>query len=311
MKLLLTALVFGVWIIFFECLNPLFSMFFSDQSAATFHYSKNVLNLEETSTIEVLVIGDSRSKAAWIPDPQRSWYNVSAGGSTPIDGAKFLNNVLDMGVVPKTVLVSYSAFHLNSIGENYWKRSVNYRTVNFLEHLYLKFLAFQLGDMHFLRQNEFLANYFPGSKAEVFINSMNKVRYHKNKVALEKLKETNGHLYYGRDKGNSEMFNEVYLKEFKPNVTISAVLKNLISRLKSKGVKVAWAYTPINNSSCHKVASEFKRQFTNFVDELNIIVLNQLECMPDREFGDKWHLFSGAPDFTARINEKAKSVNLL
>ena len=60
------------------------------------YHIKEVVNSTYNENIELIVIGDSRAKAAFIPSelPEINSFNLSLGGATPVEGYYILKKYL-------------------------------------------------------------------------------------------------------------------------------------------------------------------------------------------------------------------------
>lgn len=285
--------------------TPYLSMHWGNVEAPMWRHVTTFPGENAGESFDVIMIGDSRSKAAWFPDKTKSHVNLSLGGGTPIEAYKLLKMLYDKDIKIKKLLLSFSPYHL--MKENsYFERTVNFQFISIWEHLYLRYQSYIMDDYGVLREKASYWDYaLPGGKVDQIAASFDGKRSKLNHALLEMLTENRGHTFYGRAEGSSQLFEEFLLQpmkfEFSP--VLDMLLTKTIELAQSKNTEVYWVYTPFNASSCKMLPKPYIEAYTSYLRDLKIRKLNQFGCFPDEMFGDPSHLFKGAPYFTQALNQ--------
>lgn len=309
-------------------LTALFGVFFAFYGFAFFgkmHYMSvefptylhTKLTTQSAQKIDILVLGDSRAKAGFIPQGANH-LNLAIGGSTPFDGYHTLKRFLAHNAPPKALILSYIPAHYFGIG-TFWDRAVKFGFIDFIEFSELLNNARNLGECalfgkcykikffyYHLNYENFNAEIFNTFKQKTWQES----RFMANKKAWEYLEAKRGHFFYGRANGTSGEFMEVAMKSFAPNALHKFYLQKIANLAKAHNIAVFHYQMPFNKSSFNALDLGFVREYNVFLDSMEanygIVALNRIWEMPDSAFGDPSHLFSGAEEVTRDILEKLR-----
>lgn len=280
----------------------------------------------QSNNADIVVIGNSRGKAGFIPDEFKGYssINLSVGGSTPIIGYYTLKRYFQHNKPPKLVILSYSADYFMDPAEFFWQGAVKTKFLDFNEIFEILKEARELNDCKPFKNSgggcsDFdVYKYFLDLRnfgAELSAVDITLRRYRANVKMLKELEESRGHLYYGRANGAYGNFSEVSFKEFKISPTVSHYLHAISTLAKQYNVKVVSYVMPYNETSSININNTFLQQYTHFYDtmqkEYGILSLNKPYSMPNEDFGDGSHLYAGAKEATHEIYNRLKEAELI
>ena len=283
-------------------------------------YKDVQIKTAQTHNAEILIIGDSRAKAGFIPQND-SHLNLAIGGTTPLSGYYTLKRYLAHNAPPKMLILSYMSLHYSGVG-TFWDRAIKFDYLGFMDFVWIMKNARNLGQCgifgnnkkrckwyYFFRYKTKLKNF----NAEIY-NALvdykhNHSRYKNNKHIMDSLAKNGGHFFYGRAKESKELNSEVEFKAFAINPLIDLYLHKIADLAKAHNIIVFHYQMPFNQSSFDSLHLRFANEYNAFLDSMNdkygIISLNHIWALPNSDFGDPSHLFNGAPKTTKDILEKA------
>ncbi|WP_334084953.1 hypothetical protein [Helicobacter typhlonius] len=269
---------------------------------------------------DILIIGDSRAKAGFIPQ-DNTQINLAIGGTTPIVGYYTLKRYLSHNKAPKIIILSYVSLHYSHIG-TFWERAIKFDFLDIDDFKEVARNAKTLNECKTLEKCEIL-DFFAykininNFNAEIF-NAFNELikgrsRYKVNLKTMQNLEQNGGHFFYGKNLGTSSHNWKVSHKDFMPNPLISLYLYKIAELAKANNIQIFHYQMPFNQSSFNHLNEKFMNDYNAFLntmqDTYHIISLNKIWALPDSDFGDADHLYQGSPKTTKDILDKIKIYN--
>lgn len=268
--------------------------------------AKQMAEASSTTRDDLLVIGDSRAKAGYIPSlADRKSLNLALTGQSPIEGYYLLLDYLKGHPAPTNLLVSYAPYHICLV-DVFWEMTVKYGFLAYGEYQDVwemsRLMADKtLGERNLRWQYFFLPNKYWGSVR----HALKERRWRTNEETYRTLLDSNGHFYYGKKSGSLDLNEEAELGRFVPSRLLDLYLNMLIDLAQSRGIQVFWYTMPFNNESCKKLPDSFMRDYDAYLSTLEskkgIKVIEKITCLPNTLFGDKSHLYLGARANTLAI----------
>ncbi len=269
---------------------------------------KENMNTSHDKYYDLLCIGDSRAKAAIIPNLLNNFntLNLSIGGASPIEGYFTLKKYLENNKKPKYILFSYAPYHLQHLSP-FWERTVYFDFITYNEYSNVRNtgikMNYPLGDKSFISYKINPVNYLITYKKSLFVSdNIQNV----NDIISNELKLTSGHYFFGRELGSSNLTAETLELGFKANPLVEKYLYKLLQLAVKNDIKIYWYTMPFNNASFNKLKNNFKVEYNEYINNLSkqypLIVLNKIYSLDNSYFGDESHLFSGSKVLTKKIN---------
>lgn len=110
-----------IWIALYAKKNL---MAFSDEEAPYYIWNRDFCSTTQEKEYDVVILGDSVSNAAYMPEIlSDSTVNLALGGTTPMENYYTMKEYLENNTAPQTVYISFMDSHLQR-AECYWKRSM-------------------------------------------------------------------------------------------------------------------------------------------------------------------------------------------
>ncbi len=285
-------------------------MYYMNGEYPMWQHTKKLINSNQHIPYDLIIIGDSRAKAGFIPSQNKKIHslNLSIGGSTPIEGYYTLKKYLENNTKPDKILLSYSPIYLSS-QDTYWQRTVKFNYLSFMDYVEVEFRSHYLENFASLSDSNNVSTFLSFYNLEKYIPeikmgfSIN--RYNLNKRISKYLEQSGGHIYFGNSSHSSGLNREAKRKKFKVSILTDYYLKRLLELAKKNNINIYYYTMPFNKSSYMKTIDEYKNDYNKYVDsiarEYNMQVCNQLFYLTDDNFGDPSHLYKGAKDNTLKI----------
>lgn len=281
-------------------------MMILDREYSMWLYVKEVANSASRNRQDLIVIGDSRAKAGYVPNlTNRRTINLSLAGQTPLEGYYLLLNYLKNNPVPDKLVVSYSPFHL-SVADVFWEMTVKYGFLNYKEYNEVLETSYRLGDK-ILGDKDMRWQYLflPNMYWDSVRKAIKEKRWNTNEETYTNVVNSNGHYYYGKGSGATDLNQEIGLGKFVKSRMLDFYLIKLIDLAQSRNIDVFWYTMPFSEISCKNLPASFKRDFEDYVSDLEskrgIKVIEKISCLPNKLFGDNNHVYLGARTTTLAI----------
>lgn len=277
-----------------------------DREYSMWLYVKHVIHSVSQHPQDLIVIGDSRAKAGYIPKlTDRKTINLSLAGQTPIEGYYVLSNYLQNNPAPARLVVSYAPFHL-SVADGFWEMTVKYNFLSFAEYNEVWETSFRLEDKVLGEKDKIWQYLFlPSTYWDSMRRAIKEPRWHTNQETYTQVLGSSGHYYYGKEPGATDLNQEIQKGTFSKSRMLEFYVMKLISLAQSRNIEVFWYTMPFSEISCKSLPDSFKKEFEEYIanlkSKMGIKVINMISCLPDHLFGDSNHVYLGARTTTFAI----------
>lgn len=284
-----------------------FKMLYMNREYPMMVHIKKFLNSNHNLNTDIILIGDSRAKAGWIPNNAVSGKNVSLtiSGSTPIEGYYILKNLILNNNIPDNLILSYSPY-LIAGHSSYWTSTVKFDFLKSEEYIEIEAQAQILNDHSTLGEGiTYTDYYYPVHYRNNFLKGISKLRWRQNKKILDHIELSNGHYFYGKEDFADWLNDEASLRLFKPSILINYYFDELLKLAKKKEIRTYFYTMPFNEASYIASTEVFKVEFNKYIEnktkKFNVHNCNHLYWLPNYDFGDASHLYKGAKNVTKDV----------
>lgn len=277
-----------------------------DREYSMWLYVKKVTHSASQSHQDLIVVGDSRAKAGYIPNlTNRRTLNLAFAGQTPIEGYYLLSHYLKNNPAPNYLVVSYAPFHL-SVADAFWEMTVKYGFLDSDEYNEVLETSSRLKDTILGEKDKRWQYLFlPNTYWESMRRAIKEHRWRTNEETYASVVNSRGHYYYGKESGTTEPNQEIKLGTFVISRLLDLYLMKLIDLAHSRHIAVFWYTMPFSETSCKKLSVSYKRDFERYLFNLEsrtgIEVIERIACLSDSLFGDSNHVYLGAHTTTLAI----------
>ena len=265
---------------------------------------------------EIIFLGDSRMKAAIIPEEiAQNVYNLAIGGGTAIEMYYALKTYLKNHPAPEKIFLGFGAFHYTQ-NECFENRTLYFHYLSPKEEKEAQEVKFNDGAPLSQREKANLLSLirrydirFPNLYASAVFHSFFR-RTKLNRQNYSDVAFSKGQMFFGKSEKSSALNGEAKEKSFEPLYSIRFYLDKIILICRENNIPLYIIQLPMNEASFNAVqTSGYAEQFAAFMRGIEkkyaIFVETQIPCYPSEFFGDPSHLNSlGAHRFSAEIKEK-------
>ncbi len=317
----LLALLPAIALILYTAFFPLCYM---DEEYPSWKYTADkqkgrIMGEKAESGGEVLILGDSRAMADLSPVYMgENFYNLAAGGATPIEMYYTLKDCLKSGGTPECVIIMFAPFHYSYI-DNFWTRSVYFHHLSFLEAVKVladgrKYSSQALNDgEHDLFDLVSLYLDLPGSYMPALINARFAGRYTINRKKYDDLIKERGHGLFGIEDGSSDLNYESNYESLDKEGDFR-LLDNYMGKLlvlcRENGIRTILVQPPMNEASYYRLHADYISQYTDYIESMSELYPEAeidplIPCYKNELFGDSSHLNeAGSKEYTKEFMEK-------
>jgi hypothetical protein len=270
-------------------------------------FNKQYMTFSVGGKLNILVIGDSRMKAAYIP-ADKSALNLSLGGGSPIEGYYTLKGYLQHHDAPKYLILSYAPFHLMHT-DSFWERTIKYRYLSLQDEQEVLTQAVRFNSALLARdKSRWLYHYSPQPHFPAIKNGLQKKRWKKYEPKLSELKESLGHSFFGI-KGVEAGNQETEEQQYKESELLNYYLEKMLLLANTHKIPVFWYTAPFTQLSYDATTDDFKRGFSDYLDSFSseMKVINHITELDNSLFGDDSHLYKGSKQVSFFVDEYVKS----
>ncbi len=284
-------------------------------------YKDTQLKTAQNHNAQIIILGDSRAKAGFIPQDSTQ-LNLAIGGTTPISGYYTLKRYLTHNAPPKVLILSFGDRNYLD-NKTFWRRAIKFDYLDFGEFSEIMENAHKLGQCKVINQNGKCKKYYffiykmqlQNYTAEIY-NALIywrvwRSRFATNTQIMADLAQNGGHFFYGRAHESKGLNFEAELKGFALNPLHDLYLQKIADLAKAHNIALFHYQMPFNEASFNVLDSRFTHEYNAFLDSLQdkygIIALNHIWALPNSDFGDSSHLYKGAHKTTADILAKIKA----
>lgn len=299
-------IVLGIYSIFVYIIFN-HKMLYMNQEYPMWLNIKNIINSKSDAKYDLIMIGDSRAKAGYIPNNNLTLksQSLAIGGGTPIEGYYILKKYLQNNPIPKKIIFSFAPSHLDSV-DVYWERTVKFDFLNQGEYIEIEKNAMLIEDKNTLGLNKSYIDYkIPLMYGNDFKNGIIERRWNVNKIVYKDCTNSKGHYFFGRENFANGFNAESSKASFNQSKLIAFYFIKLIKLAKVHHIQIYYYTMPFNRSSFEKTPKHYKDGYNRYISKIatdyNISICNKLSFLTNDNFGDPSHLFHGANISTREI----------
>lgn len=296
-KLLILMMPFFLLLPLYCCLFPEYYM---DDEYAMYKQQKDFVR-ESSEANQVIILGDSRAKAGFVPDKLiGDCYNLALGGATAIEGYYSLKEYLENHPAPKTLILSYAPMHYMDV-DTFWTRSVYFHTLDTEDFFEIVKIARKYENTENILIEKYpveyvmYKTYMPNKYATALKKAGFVFRYEKTKEKYVQMEKQKGQSYYGTADYSDSFNGEAKVTDFKENDVITHYLKEIFSLCEANNIRVIVKNMPMNEASYNILTEDFKVHYNEYMEGLKkqfpaVNFQTELYCYQNDYFGDADHL---------------------
>lgn len=299
------------------CAN--FQDYYMDDEYAMYHAQREyLLGAEENN--RVVILGDSRTKAAFMPKYlSEDTYNLALGGASPIEGYYSLKEYLENHEKPETLFLCYAPMHYMDV-DTLWTRTIYFHNITKEDahELFVTAEEYDCVDNILIEDYrlEFLQYqwYLPNKYGAALKNAGFVFRHDSTVAKYEQVKESRGHSFYGLADFSDGIDGEAKTADFAPSDIITAYMQRIFDLCKEEGIRVIVETAPVNETSYGIFTEAFKAHYREYMDKMQqenpqAEIYTDFYCYGNDNFGDADHLNEkGCRGFSQYIREKYAEV---
>jgi hypothetical protein len=269
----------------------------------------------------VLIMGDSTSKAAWLPTLlTQDTYNFALGGASTVEEYYYLKEYLINNDAPKYLIYTANAYSM-SVFPTLWNRSVYFHRITFddLEDLINNSKNFSDGEYLIQKDGKDIEMfervlyyiYSPTKYGTALVKGLFSYnRYKYNYITYQNVVENRGQTTFGTAIYCDELNRLVEYDGFEAPEMFDYYLQEIIKLCDEYNIKFIFQNPPMNKASFEVLNENFIAEFEGYLLQLQVIYPNalideKLFCYGNEYFGDKTHLnINGTEKFTLEMKEK-------
>lgn len=304
-----------------------FPMAYMDVEYAMYKQQKDYISKNHDDN-RVLILGDSRAKASFMPDVLgEDVYNISLGGISPVESYYMLKEYLENHDAPDYLFLAYAPMHLcyaDEKNDNFilWKRCIYFHTFNQAdffelagkrdqfensaivdrEHIYLEYAMHKL--------------YFPNKYGTALKKMFFENRYQANKEKYDLMVAQRGYSLFGVDGENGGINGEAKLEDFVYSDMIDYYLNQIFALCRENQIQVIMEQLPMTETSYIIIKDDFYQHYSDYLyklaqDNPDVLINPYIGMYSNTLFGDADHLNTeGATMFSNVIKERYPQIFL-
>lgn len=312
-KLLLKCLLGALPALLLILYTAFCPMYYMDGEYPMWKAQKDQIRSGEQN-FSLLILGDSRVKAALIPEVLSDGaYSLALGGASPCLMFYTMETYLQNHQAPETVLMTFTPAHFTY--ETFWSRAIYYHQLSVSQEAEIfetarRFDASLYCRDHYFRDWMSYRLRLPNQYVTPLLNSGFTGRYSKNTAIYEDIMKNRGHTYFGTADSCDQPFAETQKQHFEHDPIFDDYLDRLIELLLERDVTVIVEQTPINRASSEilspVVLAEIEQYYSALRQKFPSVRVQTKPYVYDNDhFGDNSHLNQkGAETYSAWIKQK-------
>ena len=302
-----TVILFGIYSYFI--INH--KMLFMDVEYAMWEYAKEKTHATNDESYNFMVLGDSRMKAAFIPeqfdDGDLNSLNLSLGGSSAIEGYYTLKTYLENNKKPDYLLVAYSPAML-TWHTFYWYRTVNFQYLYNDEYEEIAQLSKEIDNYYTIADADYMdSQIYAGKYLTQLINGIKGARWNDNASMLESLRKSKGHVFFGQNEYAGDVSFEATEDDFIPSKLLTRYVEKILKLAKEQDIKIYWYTPPVNETTFENITTTYINSYNTYLEkfenEYGLVILKSLHEIENDNFSDPYHVFKGAPVVSRSIKD--------
>lgn len=312
-------------IILFQVICAAFPMYYLDNEYAMYKQQKDYIS-ENNDYNRVLILGDSRAKASFMPSQLgEDVYNISLGGISPVESYYMLTEYLENHQAPEYLVLAYAPMHLceaSDENDNFvlWKRCIYFHTFNDKDFFDLaknskNFENTYLVDRDHLYLEYFMHKiYFPTKYAVALQKAMFSNRHQVNVEKYNQMIEQKGYSLFGTSGENGGVNGEAKLNDFKASDLSDYYLNAIFALCREKNIQVVLEQLPMTETSYIIIKDDFYLHYDMYLADLqakntDVRISRAVQYFDNSLFGDSDHLNTdGAVAFCQMMRDRYPDV---
>lgn len=298
-----------------------FPMYFFDGEYAMYQQQKDYIYNNDDYN-RVIITGDSKAKAAYLPKIlSDDTYNLSLGGTSPVENYYYLKEYFENHKIPETVIISYTPDHYMDVG-TFWTKSIYFHRINQADvnDIYNTICTTNFFEGIISDSNKFCKElleykfYSVKKYAKPLMKSLLEDRHLNNDNIYCNMYKTKGQVYFGSLEYSNDISREAEVTIFKPLDIIDYYFRKTIDMCLNFDINVIIEVVPMNKATYEKCSQNYLIGYSNYMKEIQseyhkIIVNVDLYYYDNEYFGDAAHVNSkGAEKYSQYIKEKYPEV---
>lgn len=296
-----------------------FQEYYLDDEYAMYHAQRDYL-LNSNEKNKVIIIGDSRTKAGFLPkELSEDTYNLALGGASPIEGYYSLKEYLANHEKPETVIIAFAPMHYMDV-DTLWTRTIYFHNISNQDakELFESAKKFSCTDKIIPKDYGFdylcYRYYMPNKYATALKNAGFVFRHKQTTAKYEEMMLEKGHSYYGLADSSDGIDGEAKVSDFVASDIITDYMNRMIALCVDNGIHVIVETAPVNETSYSIFTDAFKTHYREYMTNMQksnpmAEIYTDFYCWGNDQFGDADHLNErGSKAYSAFIKEKYTQV---
>lgn len=282
---------------------------FADQEAPYYVWNRGVCNTKNNKAYDVLILGDSTSNGAYVPELlSDSTLNLALGGTTSVENYYVLKEYLDHHEIPKVIYLSFSDAHMVS-EDCFYARTLYSHRFHFDSLSEILSRAKYYNEPSIMTdtyQTDWIsyALYLPNKYMTSMMNGSLNQRKEENDRAMQKINLHRGR-YISLGNGTNTAAGEIVFDRFSVMPLFDEYYKKIIELCAQNGIAVRVVKLPLDENVVF--TDQYEAEFWNYYSALlrqydNLTVEWLDESDGHFYFGDVVHMNNrGARNFSETI----------
>jgi hypothetical protein len=283
--------------------------------------------LERCDVGEVIILGDSRAAADILPArlPLHTT-NLAVGGGEAIEALSALNRVLQCGLPPRMVIVSFDPGHF-AFPDLFWERSVRYDFLSATDVAALRegsrqtadasvYAAHAPGGLPMIVRDWLYRVRFPPLYFSSLVHGGGVLRWSRNQRTLTATLAARGQYYFGTEPGSDSVAVDGHMTNFAPLPILDFYFDRLLALLDEHHIDTRFVAMPVNEATWHASSPAMRQRFAAYLAAYERryphfhVAADLMPHWPDRLFGDRFcHLNpEGAERFSAELAQRLQEA---
>jgi hypothetical protein len=271
-------------------------------------------NDASTPAADVLIVGDSRTKAGLLPEAfGPNSYSLTLGGAEPATLYHLLATYLRTHRAPRVVILSIAPYHFSK-AEAFWERGQKFGLMSWDDTQAILSRALELGDpllgngvLELHGQALLYAARAPHLYFAELWNARGGMRGPSNDKVRASIRERRGQQFFGTAKSHSGKCWETQLEHLGVSPLLDDYVRRMLELSLKSGAQTHFLTMPMNTSSARALKPAYRAELAEHLEKLarahpRADVDTALPELADSYFGDESHLNeSGARFFSERL----------
>lgn len=284
----------------------LFPMYYMDGEYAMYRQQKDYISSENDYN-RILIIGDSRAKASFVPDILgEGVYNLALGGITPIESYYMLEEYLEKHDAPQYLILAYAPMHLcaqDEEHENYvlWNRCIYFHTFDQDDFFTLikerkQYQNNLIVDRDYIYAEYFMYKYyFPNKYGAALKKALFENRHKLNQDKYDEMITNRGYSLFGTAGVNGGVNGEAHFDDFSACDFTDDYLNRVFDLCRENNIRVILEQLPMTETSYRIINANFFLHYEEYLKNVasnnpDVIINPNVEMYNDTLFGDIDHL---------------------